>query len=101
MRPWLDLVGSSLLTQFPVGGILSCMGMVAVAPRVLWLTVPIFRSRDPKMPEIEAEEAALERIVGGLTQHAEQIRSAVASENRSLAWHELVVLKAFLDDELD
>lgn len=52
------------------------------------------------MPDFEAEEADLERIVHRLTEHAERIDDAVASENFPLAWHELARLKAFLNGEL-
>lgn len=68
--------------------------------RVLWYFVPFFRSWGQKMPDFQAEEATLERIVRGLTEYDERIDDAVASENFPLAWHELYRLKAFLDGEL-
>ena len=67
---------------------------------VLWLSVPFFCSWGLKMPDIEAEEAALERILRGLHEHAERIDDAIASENFPLAWHEIERFKAFLDGEL-
>lgn len=52
------------------------------------------------MAGFSEEEKNLERIVRGLTEHAERIDDAVASENFPLAWHEIERLKAFLNGEL-
>lgn len=53
------------------------------------------------MPDSQADEAALTRIVRGLTERDERIREAIAEENFPLAWHELDRTRAFLDAELD